>query len=63
MDTSMKLYYVAYDYGVSEIEYLDGPYGARWEAANSRNELSVHFDRPDKVIVVVETRIVEWVAI
>ena len=52
----MKLYYIACDYGASGIEYLEGPFGARWEATNARDNTAVHFDSPERVIVVEEIR-------
>ena len=43
----MRAYYIAYDYGIAnlDIEMLDGPFGTHVEASNARDKLIAAFHR------------------
>lgn len=54
----MRLYYIAYDYGISGMEMIDGPYGTASEAFASRTALTRLGGEQENLIIV---RIIEEV--
>ena len=52
----MRAYYIAYDYGIAnlDIEMLDGPFGTHVEASNARDKLIADGGEDDKLIIVQE---------
>ena len=53
----MRLYYIAYDYGPSDMEMIDGPFGTAYEALQERERCIAGIE--DEKLVVV--RIIEEV--
>lgn len=51
----MRQYYVAYDYGMDEVECIDGPFATYIDASDARNELIVG-PEDDKLIIVSEVK-------
>ena len=55
MNPTIRLYYVVYDYGESQYEVLDGPFGVRWTAMVCLEEVSKDFDKPQNLKLVYQT--------
>jgi hypothetical protein len=51
----MRLYYVAYDYGMDEVECLDGPFLTYVNASDSLN-LMLDGKNDNKLLIVCEVR-------
>ena len=47
----MRQYYVAYDYGLDEVECIDGPYATYVHASDARARLVVNAD--DDMLIIV----------
>ena len=50
---TMKLYYVAYDYGPSGIEMMRGPFGTWLEASIRRDETVMQNGNEDEKVIIV----------
>jgi hypothetical protein len=57
----MRTYYIGYDYGISEVQLIDGPFGAASEALQQRERLIGLGTDDEKLIVVRKVEEVEKV--
>jgi hypothetical protein len=57
----MRTYYIGYDYGISEVQLIAGPYGAASEALQQRERLIGLGTNDEKLIVVRKVEEVEKV--